>query len=118
MRDAVRTTQLAGALAAAADKRAEATYDADAVLHEAVKIQEHLAAQDTVLDDPHRQSSSHPHLTTDTRKRALPAANRLVSGSTGAQSTHGLILLRCDRTGQRTAAGMNRRLRRRSRASR
>jgi hypothetical protein len=38
-------------LAAAADKRAEATYnDADAVLHEAVKIQEHLAAQDTVLD--------------------------------------------------------------------
>ena len=35
---------------AAADKRSEATYnDADAVLHEAVKIQEHLAAQDTVL---------------------------------------------------------------------
>ena len=38
-------------LAAAADKRAEATYyDADAVLHEAVKIQEHLAAQDGVLE--------------------------------------------------------------------
>ncbi len=38
-------------LAASADKRAEATYnDADAVLHEAVKIQEHLAAQDEVLD--------------------------------------------------------------------
>ena len=38
-------------LAAAADKRSEATYnDADAVLHEAVKIQEHLAAQDHVLD--------------------------------------------------------------------
>ena len=38
-------------LAASADKRAEATYkDADAVLHEAVKIQEHLAAQDAVLD--------------------------------------------------------------------
>jgi hypothetical protein len=38
-------------LAAAADKRSEATYnDADAVLHEAVKIQEHLAAQDTVLE--------------------------------------------------------------------
>ena len=37
-------------LAAAADKRAEATYsDADAVLHEAVKIQEHLAAQDHLL---------------------------------------------------------------------
>jgi hypothetical protein len=37
-------------LAATADKRAEATYnDADAVLHEAVKIQEHLAAQDAVL---------------------------------------------------------------------
>jgi hypothetical protein len=37
-------------LAAAADKRSEATYnDADAVLHEAVKIQDHLAAQDQVL---------------------------------------------------------------------
>jgi hypothetical protein len=37
-------------LAAAADKRSEATYnDADAVLHEAVKIQEHLEAQDKVL---------------------------------------------------------------------
>ena len=39
-------------LAAAADKRADATYsDADAVLHEAVKIQEHLLAQDQVLSD-------------------------------------------------------------------
>jgi phosphoribosyl-ATP pyrophosphohydrolase len=39
-------------LAAAADKRSEATYnDADAVLHEAVKIQEHLLAQDQVLGD-------------------------------------------------------------------
>ena len=38
-------------LAAAADKRSEATYnDADAVLHEAVKIQEHLLAQDQVLE--------------------------------------------------------------------
>ncbi len=37
-------------LAAAADKRSTATYsDADALLHEAVKIQEHLAAQDMVL---------------------------------------------------------------------
>ena len=37
-------------LAAAADKRAEATYtDADAVLHEVVKLQEHLLAQDEVL---------------------------------------------------------------------
>ena len=37
-------------LAAAADKRSEATYaDADAVLHEAVMIQEHLLAQDKVL---------------------------------------------------------------------
>jgi hypothetical protein len=37
-------------LAAAADKRAVATYDdADAVLHEAGKIQEHLAAQDRIL---------------------------------------------------------------------
>jgi hypothetical protein len=36
---------------AASDKRAEATYDdADAVLHEAVKIQEHLQAQDQVLE--------------------------------------------------------------------
>jgi len=39
-------------LAAAADKRSEATFkDADAVLHEAVKIQEHLLAQDSVLAD-------------------------------------------------------------------
>lgn len=39
-------------LAAAADKRSEATYnDADAVLHEAVKIQEHLLAQDQVLEE-------------------------------------------------------------------
>ena len=39
-------------LAAAADKRSEATYkDADAVLHEAVKIQEHLQAQDLVLEN-------------------------------------------------------------------
>jgi hypothetical protein len=39
-------------LAAAADKRSEATYsDADAVLHEAVKIQDHLEAQDKVLND-------------------------------------------------------------------
>jgi hypothetical protein len=37
--------------AAAADKRAEATYsDADAVLHEAVKIQDHLLAQDKALE--------------------------------------------------------------------
>jgi len=37
-------------LAAAADKRSEATYnDADAILHEAVMIQEHLLAQDNVL---------------------------------------------------------------------
>jgi hypothetical protein len=37
-------------LAAAADKRSEATYnDADAVLHEVVMIQEHLAAQDSAL---------------------------------------------------------------------
>jgi hypothetical protein len=37
-------------LAAAADKRSEATYnDADAILHEAVMIQEHLLAQDKVL---------------------------------------------------------------------
>lgn len=39
-------------LARAADKRAEATYnDADAVLHEAVKLQEHLLAQDAVLEE-------------------------------------------------------------------
>jgi hypothetical protein len=37
-------------LAAAADTGSEAAYnDADAVLHEAVKIQEHLLAQDGVL---------------------------------------------------------------------
>jgi hypothetical protein len=39
-------------MAAAADKRSEATYnDADAVLHEAVKIQEHLLAQDRTLTE-------------------------------------------------------------------
>lgn len=37
--------------AQASDKRAEATYkDADAILSEAVKIQQHLAAQDEVLE--------------------------------------------------------------------
>jgi hypothetical protein len=37
-------------LADAADKRSVATYnDADAILHEAVKIQEHLLAQDKAL---------------------------------------------------------------------
>jgi hypothetical protein len=37
--------------ASAADKRAEQTYlDAEAVLHEALQIQEHLAAQDAVLE--------------------------------------------------------------------
>jgi hypothetical protein len=35
---------------AASDKRAESTYkDAEAVLHEAIEIQSHLAAQDAVL---------------------------------------------------------------------
>jgi hypothetical protein len=39
-------------LAASADKRAEATYeDADAVLHEAVKMQEHLFEQDKLLGE-------------------------------------------------------------------
>ncbi len=38
-------------LAAAADKRSEATYeDAAAVLHEAVQIQHHLASQDEILE--------------------------------------------------------------------
>ena len=38
-------------LAAASDKRAEATYeDADAVLHTALQIQDHLAAQDEVIE--------------------------------------------------------------------
>jgi hypothetical protein len=37
--------------AQAADKRAEQTYqDAEAVLHEALQIQQHLAAQDAVLE--------------------------------------------------------------------
>jgi hypothetical protein len=37
-------------LAAASDQRAEATYkDADAVLHTALQIQQHLAAQDTEI---------------------------------------------------------------------
>jgi hypothetical protein len=48
-------------LAAAADKRAEATYDdADAVLHEAVKIQEHLLAQDEVLQDLVGKANARP----------------------------------------------------------
>jgi hypothetical protein len=48
-------------LAAAADKRSEATYDdADAVLHEAVKIQEHLLAQDTVLEKLIEKAGPHP----------------------------------------------------------
>ncbi len=38
-------------LAAADDKRSEATYeDAGAILHESVKLQEHLQAQDRILD--------------------------------------------------------------------
>ncbi len=38
-------------LAVASDKRAEATYeDADAVLHTALQIQAHLAAQDTEIE--------------------------------------------------------------------
>lgn len=38
-------------LAAASDKRAQATFeDADAVLHTALQIQDHLAAQDAVLE--------------------------------------------------------------------
>jgi hypothetical protein len=38
-------------LAAASDKRAEATYeDADAVLHTALDIQRHLEAQDTEIE--------------------------------------------------------------------
>lgn len=37
-------------LAAADDSRAEATYnDADAVIHEVVKVQEHLLAHDALL---------------------------------------------------------------------
>jgi hypothetical protein len=38
-------------LAAASDKRAEATYeDADAVLHTALQIQDHLVAQDAEIE--------------------------------------------------------------------
>jgi len=38
-------------LATASDKRAEATYeDADAVLHTALQIQDHLAAQDAEIE--------------------------------------------------------------------
>ena len=41
--------------AAAADKRAEQTYnDAEAVLHEAIQIQDHLAAQDAQLQEHNR----------------------------------------------------------------
>jgi len=39
-------------LAAAADKRAEATYeDADAVLHTSLEIQHHLAVQDAAIEE-------------------------------------------------------------------
>jgi hypothetical protein len=38
-------------LAAASDKRAEATFeDADAVLHTALQIQDHLVAQDAEIE--------------------------------------------------------------------
>jgi hypothetical protein len=50
-------------LAAAADLRSEATYnDADAVLHEVVKLQDHLLAQDKVLEQLLNQQAltSHP----------------------------------------------------------
>jgi hypothetical protein len=44
-------------LAAAADKRSEATYhDADAILHEVVKLQEHLLAQDQLLEELRRSA--------------------------------------------------------------
>jgi len=47
--------------AKAADKRAEDTYnDADAVLHEAMKIQEHLLAQDQVLDSLTQRLQARP----------------------------------------------------------
>jgi hypothetical protein len=46
-------------LASAADKRSEATYnDADAILHEAVKIQEHLLAQDQILQQLINESTA------------------------------------------------------------
>jgi hypothetical protein len=45
------TTVGQNVLAAASDKRAEATYeDADAVLHTALQIQDHLAAQDAEIE--------------------------------------------------------------------
>ncbi len=48
---------------AASDKRAEATYDdADAILHEAVQIQQHLEAQDRAIESILNSipRSSHP----------------------------------------------------------
>lgn len=43
-------------LADAADKRSEATYkDADAILHEVVMVQDHLAAQDQFLEELSRR---------------------------------------------------------------
>ena len=43
--------------AAASDKRAEDTYqDAEAVLHEALQIQEHLITQDAELRKAHRRA--------------------------------------------------------------
>jgi hypothetical protein len=47
--------------AGAADKRAEQTYkDAEAVLSEALKIQDHLAAQDEVLTRLAKNEAPHP----------------------------------------------------------
>lgn len=49
-------------MAAAADKRAEATYqDADAVLHTALDIQRHLAAQDAELEKILGEVRALPH---------------------------------------------------------
>jgi hypothetical protein len=45
--------------ARAADKRAQQTYaDAEAILHECLELQSHLAAQDRILDDLVRRAQS------------------------------------------------------------
>ncbi len=68
--------------AAAADKRSEQTYnDAEAVLAEALKIQEHLAAQDKVLE-MHRDNLARQEETLSQLAEALGARKAAPSAGT------------------------------------
>lgn len=72
--------------AGAADKRAQQTYDdAEAVLAEALKIQEHLAAQDAILthlvSDAGREPARGPHLVDSTDEHDAQEDAQLGGGS-------------------------------------